>query len=201
MGVNLTDTVEQAILGGIQILQYRNKTSPLEQRQEEAQALSRLCKKHNILFIVNDDVALAIKVNADGVHLGQSDTRIDDARKSLGKNKIIGITCHNKIELAQKAQHDGADYVAFGRFYHSQTKPNATQANLSLISNARKLVSIPIVAIGGITHDLAPSLLKEGANMLAIAHGIFGQSDVLHATRHFVKIFNTLATPNQQSNL
>lgn len=201
MGPNLIDMVEQSILGGIHILQYRNKTADIEQQEKEAQLLSQLCKKRKILFLVNDDIELAIKVDADGVHLGQNDTLIKEARNSLGKNKIIGITCHNKIELAQKAQNDGADYVAFGRFYPSKTKPNATQANLSLISSARKLISIPIVAIGGITPDCAPSLLKEGAHMLAIVHGIFGQHDILHATRQFVKIYNTIDTPKRQSDL
>lgn len=186
---------EQAILGGIKLLQYRNKTASLEQQEKQALALSTLCKKNNVLFIINDNVDLAIKVNADGVHLGQTDTNIDIARKQLGKNKIIGITCNNQIELAEKAQTQGADYVAFGRFFNSQTKPSAPQAEMSLLNSARKSITIPIVAIGGITPDTAPQLLNEGANMLAVIHGIFGQSDILNATQKFVEIIDSPKVP------
>jgi len=196
MGTDLVAMVEFSISGGINILQYRNKIATLAQQEQEARTLAKLCKKHNVLFIINDNVELAIKVNADGVHLGQKDTHIQKARKQLGKNKIIGVTCNNQIELAQVAQAQGADYVAFGRFYNSITKPSAPQAELSLLSEARKTISIPIVAIGGITRELAPSLLKEGVDMLAVIQGIFGQPDILEATRQLVELFNTIDTPH-----
>lgn len=186
---------EQAILGGIKLLQYRNKTAPIEQQEKQALALSKLCKKNNVLFIINDNVDLAIKVNADGVHLGQTDTNIDIARKQLGKNKIIGITCNNKIEFAEKAQAQGADYVAFGRFFNSQTKPSAPEADMSLLNSARKSITIPIVAIGGITPETAPLLLNKGANMLAVIHSIFGQSDIFNATQKFVEIIDSPKVP------
>lgn len=191
MTVNLIEKTEQAIIGGINILQYRNKTATLKQQEQEASALAQLCKKHDVIFIINDNVELAIKVNADGVHLGQKDTHIQQARELLGENKIIGVTCNNQIELAQVAQAQGADYVAFGRFFKSLSKPSAPQAELSLLSEARKLITIPIVAIGGITHELAPLLLKEGANMLAVIHGIFGQTDIFKATRQFIDIIDS----------
>jgi len=194
MGADLVSKAEQAILGGINILQYRNKLATLSQREQEATILARLCNKHNVLFIINDDVELAMKVNADGVHLGQNDTHIKKARQLLNKNKIIGMTCNNKIELAHAAQQQGADYVAFGRFYNSLTKPSAPQADLSLLKEARKSITIPIVAIGGITHELAPILLKEGVDMLAVIQGIFGQQDIVNTTRQFVEIFNTIDT-------
>jgi thiamine-phosphate pyrophosphorylase len=182
---------EQAIFGGIKLLQYRNKSASPEKQEEQARALSKLCKKNNVLFIINDNVELAVKINADGVHLGQTDTNIQIARKQLGQNKIIGITCNNQVELAQVAQAQGADYVAFGRFFNSQTKPSAPQAEVSLLHSARKLITIPIVAIGGITPQSAPLLLNAGANMLAVIHSIFGQSDVLNATRQFVEIIDS----------
>ena len=191
LGEELISKAEQAILGGINILQYRNKTASLEQQEKEAFTLASLCKKNNVVFIINDNVELAVQVNADGVHLGQGDTHIQQARTLLGKNKIIGITCNNQIELAQKAQQQGADYIAFGRFFNSLTKPSAPHAELSLLSNARKFITVPIVAIGGITQESASSLIKEGADMLAVIHGIFGQKNILNATRQFVEIIDS----------
>lgn len=192
MGDDLIHKAQQAIFGGINILQYRNKTAAPEQQEQEANALARLCKKHNVIFIINDNVKLAIKVNADGVHLGQKDAHIQQARELLGKDKIIGITCNNQIEFAQTAQQQGADYVAFGRFFNSHTKPSAPQAELTLLNEAAKLIKIPIVAIGGITPQTAPVLLKEGADILAVIQGIFAQKDILNATHQFIEIFNTI---------
>ncbi len=191
MGADLAEKAEQAILGGIKILQYRNKTASIEQQELEASSLCKLCNKHDVLFIINDNIELAIKVNADGLHLGQKDTQLQQARKLLGENKIIGVTCNNKIEFAQTAQGQGADYVAFGRFFNSLTKPSAPHAELSLLSEARKQITVPIVAIGGITPESAPFLLNEGADMLAVIQGIFGQADILNATRQFVEIIDS----------
>lgn len=191
MGDDIILKAEQAIRGGINILQYRNKTASLAQQEQEAQTLAKLCKQHNVVFIINDNVELAKKVNADGVHLGQTDTDLKQARELLGNNKIIGVTCNNKIEFAQTAQQQGADYIAFGRFFNSSTKPSAPQAEISLLENARKHISIPIVAIGGITHNNATLLLESNIDMLAVIEGIFGQADITHATQQFVDIFNT----------
>ena len=191
MGDDLIHKAQQAIFGGINILQYRNKTAAPEQQEQEANALARLCKKHNVIFIINDNVKLAIKVNADGVHLGQKDAHIQQARELLGKDKIIGITCNNQIEFAKIAQQQGADYVAFGRFFNSLTKPSAPHADLSLLGEAKKQIKIPIVAIGGITHESAPLLLNKGADMLAVIQGLFGQDDISRATRHFVEIIDS----------
>lgn len=191
MGSDLISKTEQAILGGINILQYRNKTAPLEQQEQEAFKLAQLCKKNNVLFLINDNVELALKVDADGVHLGQQDTPLQQARKRLGKDKVIGITCHNEIKLAVEAQAKGADYVAFGRFFNSETKPSALPAELSLISESKKSISIPIVAIGGVTQETAPLLLEEGTDMLAVIHGIFAQDDILSTARKFVEIIDS----------
>lgn len=195
MESNIIAMAEQAILGGINILQYRNKSAAPEQQEVEARTLANLCKKHNVVFIVNDNVELAINVNADGVHLGQKDMHISEARDKLGADKIIGVTCNNQLEFAQVAQQQGADYVAFGRFFNSSTKPTAPQAELSLLSDASKMINIPIVAIGGITHDLAPLLINEGVDILAVIQGIFGQSNVLNATQQFVELFNASDSP------
>lgn len=191
MGDALIHKAQLAIEGGINILQYRNKTAPLKQQESEAHALASLCHKNKVLFIINDNVELATKVNADGVHLGQKDTDIIQARQRLGNNKIIGMTCNNKIDFALTAQQQGADYVAFGRFFTSLTKPDAPQADLAMLSEAQKVIKIPIVAIGGITYETASLLVQEGADMLAVIHGLFGQENILEATQKFIKIIDS----------
>lgn len=194
MGDELIAMAEQTILGGTKILQYRNKSAPIKQQEQEALSLCKLCNHHDVIFIVNDNIDLAIKVNADGVHLGQKDTQLQEARKRLCENKIIGVTCNNQIKFAETAQEQGADYVAFGRFFNSQTKPSAPHAELSLLTQARKKITVPIVAIGGITPESVPLLLNEGVDMLAVIQGIFGQTDILKATRQFVEIIDSPRT-------
>ncbi|MDH5394979.1 MAG: thiamine phosphate synthase [Gammaproteobacteria bacterium] len=195
MGADLITKAEDAINGGIRVLQYRNKNAPAAQQFTEASTLATLCRNKNVTFIINDNVELAKSVNADGVHLGQQDTHLSKARQQLGNNKIIGVTCNNQLEYALTAQSGGADYVAFGRFFNSQTKPGAPHADISLLTHARSAISIPVVAIGGITYETAPLLLQQGADMLAIIHGIFAQQDIINATRQFVKIYETSRTP------
>ncbi len=185
----LTAMVEAAIHGGARIVQYRNKTSSLSERQREAQELARLCQAHEVLFLINDDVQLALEVNADGVHIGQHDTDIIHARNVLGAQRIIGVTCHDQIPLALAAQEAGADYVAFGRFFPSQTKPEAPAASLTILQLARAQLYIPIAAIGGITPDNAPSLLELGVDMLAVIHGVFGAEDIAAAADEYARLF------------
>jgi len=197
-GDQLIEKASAAIRGGAQIIQYRNKDAPSQIQHREAQALSSLCSQHGRVFLVNDNVDLAMAVDADGVHLGQSDIvsaegDLNSLRKTLEKHathkKIIGITCHRNIELAVHAQQQGADYVAFGRFYTSQTKPDAPPARLSVLAEAKHQLNIPIVAIGGITHNNAATLLDAGADMLAVIHGVFAQDDVEHAAQSFTELF------------
>jgi thiamine-phosphate pyrophosphorylase len=133
-----------------------------------AKRIKKICKKHKVIFLINDDPKLARKINADGCHLGQKDMKIIEARKIL-KNKIIGITCHNSIELAKAAINDGADYLAFGAFYLSQTKKAKHRANIKILSLVKKLTNIPIVAIGGIKFNNYKKLLLNKANFLAIS--------------------------------
>lgn len=181
--------VEQAIIGGAKIIQYRNKQSPGIERLQEARQLVKLCRKHNAILLINDDVELALEVDADGVHLGQTDTSLAEARRRLGKQKIIGITCHNDLKLAKEAQRDGADYVAFGRFFPSRSKPSAPPASIDVLVEARRELDIPICAIGGITLDNAPLLVEQGADMLAVVNELFAAPDVTHAAREFTKLF------------
>jgi len=190
-GKDLINKVEQAILGGAQVIQYRNKTNNITPSQQlsEAIALQSLCMQYDRTFIINDDIALALQSNADGVHLGQTDGDITSARERLGDKKIIGITCHNNLTAALKAQLQSADYVAFGRFYPSQTKPTAPPADINVLQHAKSQLQIPIVAIGGISVENAPALLNAGADMLAVIHAVFAQDNIQQAAAEFKKLF------------
>ncbi|MGA2655694.1 MAG: thiamine phosphate synthase, partial [Gammaproteobacteria bacterium] len=141
-------------------------------------ALRILCNKYDALLLINDDIELAKICNADGVHLGQSDVALVKAREYLGENAIIGITCHDSLELAQKAVNEGADYISFGCFFPSKTKPQAKPAPLSVLTKAREQFKLPIVAIGGITQQNAQLLIQAGADLLAVSAGLFDSPDI-----------------------
>jgi thiamine-phosphate pyrophosphorylase len=141
------------------------------------------------LFIINDDVTLAKETQADGVHLGREDAAIAQARKQLGSRAIIGVSCYNELARAEQAAAQGADYVAFGRFFPSRTKPQAVPASLDLLREAKKKLHIPVVAIGGITPENGASLIAAGANALAVIEGVFGQADVRAAAERYASLF------------
>jgi thiamine-phosphate pyrophosphorylase len=185
---NFRDIVSQAIIGGAKIIQYRDKSNDQKRRLEQAQALNRLCKKYKIPLLINDDVELAKKIGADGVHIGKDDSELLTARAILGKDAIIGVSCYNQLSLAEKAI--GANYVAFGRFFNSQTKPEADSCHIELLRQARKILHCPIVAIGGITIDNGAELIKAGADYLAVIQGLFGQNNVTVAARGYTALFN-----------
>ncbi|CAM3710604.1 thiamine phosphate synthase [Parendozoicomonas haliclonae] len=169
--------VTAAIEGGMTILQYRDKSHDDEKRVRQATRLRELCDQSGTLFLINDDVDLALACGAHGVHLGQSDEALISARERLGGQAIIGITCEDSMELARRANDQGADYIAFGRFFPSLTKPDARPAPLYLLDEAREEFEIPIVAIGGITRDNAPQLVNSGADMLAVVNDLFSPQD------------------------
>ena len=189
-GERLIASVTAALAGGVNLLQYRDKSGERDRQREEALALKQLCAEHDCLFLINDDISLAREVGADGVHLGQSDTDLASARRQLGPDRIIGISCNNRLEWALHAQQQGADYVAFGRFFPSHTKPDAPRADLPLLETAREQLQIPIVAIGGITPDNAGPLIRAGADMLAVIHGLFGQTEIEVAARRLSRCFD-----------
>jgi len=170
----LLSKIQSAIEGGARIVQYREKHLPKDVRREQAHAIKTLCERHNVCFLVNDDVVIAREVGAHGVHLGQGDLSLAHAREALGKSAIIGISCYNQLDLALQAQQQGADYVAFGRFFSSQTKPSAVPADIDLLIRAKSELSIPIACIGGITAENAKLLVSAGADMLAVINAIFG---------------------------
>ena len=163
--------VSEAIRGGIRILQYRDKQP--RDAATLAGALKELCHAHNIPLIINDDIALAKRIGADGVHIGKEDQQLNYAREQLGTNAIIGVSCYDSIDLAIQAQQLSADYVAFGRFFPSTSKPLAAPAHITTLQLASSSIKVPIVAIGGILPENGADLLTAGADLLAVIGGIF----------------------------
>ena len=152
----------------IALFQLRLKKYSLKQKIEIGKKIQRICKTNNVKFIVNDDPILSKTLNANGCHLGRKDMNIKDARKIIG-NKIIGVTCHNSIELAKAAIKENADYIAFGAFFSTTTKKVKFKADIKILNKIKKLTKIPIVAIGGINFDNYKKLLLNNANLLAIS--------------------------------
>lgn len=182
---------EAALRGGAKVLQYRDKSDDPARRFSEAQALQALCKRYDARLIINDDVSLAAELGAD-LHLGQTDGSLLSARQQLGAEAIIGATCHAQLELAEHAAAQHADYIAFGRFYDSQTKPGDVLASTELLEQAQHL-NRPIVAIGGITLNNGSELIKHGAAMLAVIHGLFA-ADSPAAVEQRARAFSALFT-------
>lgn len=185
---NLINEVEQALLGGASVVQYRDKSSDAIKRMSQATALRALCQKFSACFIVNDDVELAIEVDADGLHIGADDGDIRQIRNRM-KGKILGVSCYNRLELAQELVKSGADYVAFGRFFLSNTKPNAVPANIELLRKAKQILQVPVVAIGGITLHNAKTLIDEGADAIAVIDGLFKQGNIKQTAQEFTNLF------------
>jgi thiamine-phosphate pyrophosphorylase len=182
-------TIKQILQGGGKIIQYRNKSNNENLRKHQAIELKRLCNQYKALFIINDDVELARQVKADGVHLGQNDSSISQARTALGKQAIIGVSCHNRFDLAQQAQNEGADYVAFGAFFSSTIKPDACTASIELLAQAKQQLSIPVCAIGGINIDNAAQLVTNGADMIAVISGLLTQKDIASSAQKLSALF------------
>jgi thiamine-phosphate pyrophosphorylase len=185
----LEHAVAAALTGGATLVQYRDKAGDPMTRPALAARLLALCRAHGARLIINDDVDLAAAVGADGVHLGVRDLPLGEARRRLGANAIIGTSCANRLERALAAQEAGASYVAFGRFFPSRTKPDAPQADVGLLHEARRRIQVPICAIGGITPALAPPLIAAGADLIAAVEGIFGDPDVETAARAYARLF------------
>jgi thiamine-phosphate pyrophosphorylase len=180
---SLLTQVEAALAGGVAAVQYRDKSGDVARRHEQASELVALCRRFGVPLIINDDLRLADLCDADGVHLGRDDGSLREARIILGKRKLIGASCYQSLELAQAAQATGADYVAFGSFFSSPTKPDAGRAGLDLLRDASPHIHVPLVAIGGITLANAPTLLDAGADSLAVLSALFDAPDI-HASAH-----------------
>lgn len=185
----LLPAVGEAVAGGARIVQYRDKKYVAADRARQASELASLCRQHGALFIINDDVELAKQVQAAGVHLGREDVSLAQARTQLGPQAIIGVSCYNELARAVRALTEGADYVAFGSFFPSRTKPQAVRASLELLCEAKQKLHIPVVAIGGITPENGAHLLAAGADALAVIEGVFGQDDVRAAAERYTRLF------------
>lgn len=186
----LLSHVEAALEGGVCLLQYRDKSDDATRRLQEAEGLLRLCERYGTQLIINDDAQLAAHLGV-GVHLGQTDGPLTPARTLLGRDAIIGSTCHAQLALAEQAASEGTSYVAFGRFFNSVTKPGAPAADIALLGQARARVQLPIAVIGGITLDNAAPLVAHGADLLAVIHGLFGVDSAQEVTRR-ARAFNAL---------
>jgi thiamine-phosphate pyrophosphorylase len=187
----LLGLVDASLQGGASVIQYRNKEAGAILRAEQASALLRLCHKHGVALIINDHLDLCLSLDADGVHLGADDGDLVAARSQLGNDKILGVSCYNRFELAQEAKMQGADYVAFGSCFDSGTKPAAVRAPLELFSRARtELLHLPIVAIGGITLENAGQAINAGADAIAVIGALFNAADVTLAAQQFSNLFS-----------
>ena len=188
-GAELFATTEEILRAGVAVLQYRDKSGDPEKRKYEAAGLRRLCREQGCLFIINDDVQLAGSANSDGVHLGREDADCKTARNELGAGAIIGVSCYNNLERALAAAADGADYVAFGSFFSSSSKPNTVIAEPGIISRAKEKMSLPVVAIGGITLENCRTLIEHGADMLAVISSVYHADDPYSTVREFNRHF------------
>ena len=198
---DLADTAEllrrarAALLGGARLLQYRNKGADGAQRREQAGALLGLCREFGAPLIVNDDLGLALEIGADGAHLGREDGDLAAARAALGPGRLLGVSCYDAMERAREAKRNGADYVAFGSFFASPTKPAAVRAPLALPAQARAELGLPVCAIGGITLQNAPQLLAAGVDLLAVITDLFEAPDIRARAAAFASLFPERVTP------
>jgi thiamine-phosphate pyrophosphorylase len=191
---DLYAAVEAALAGGTRLLQYRDKTVDSQRRLQEADELARMCARYDVPLIINDDVELAVAVGA-GVHLGEADGDIAAARQRLGPSAIIGVSCYDSLDRARAMAAAGADYLAFGAFFPSPTKPDTTRAPIDLLRQA-VAIGLPLVAIGGITPDNARLLIDAGADYLAVVSAVFAADDVQTAALRFSDLF---ASPQESS--
>jgi len=185
---DLSARTEQALKGGARLLQYRNKQAQAALKQEQTTELVRLCRLHGCIFIVNDDIELALRVAAHGVHLGRDDGDLATARRLLGPDRLLGASCYGSIAFALAARDAGVDYIAFGAAYASPTKPGNKRAPLDLYREAQS-IGLPVVAIGGITLDNAPPLVAAGVDALAVITALYTAPDITAAARSFTALY------------
>ena len=181
--------VRAALAGGARVLQYRNKSASTQLRLTQARALQALCAARGVPLIINDHLDLALAVDAAGLHLGGEDSDIAAARARLGPDKLLGVSCYDRLELAEAALAAGADHVAFGSFFASGVKPDAVRPPLDLIGRARQRFTVPLVGIGGISAANAPQLITAGISAIAVISAVFSAPDIEAAAREFQSLF------------
>nr|WP_280518357.1 thiamine phosphate synthase [Rhodanobacter sp. B2A1Ga4] len=187
---DLLDVVAQALTGGATLLQYRDLSDDTARRRTEATALVQLCHAHRVPLIIDHDIALALAVGADGVHLGRDDDEPVAVRAVLGEHAIVGVSCYGSLARAQAAARAGASYVSFGAFFPSPTKPLAARVPVDLLRQSAAL-GVPRVAIGGITPDNGAALVEAGADYLAAVTAVFATTDVRTAAQRFADLYSS----------
>lgn len=187
-GAALYRAAEAACGNGAVVLQYRNKSTDTVQRRADADALRAITTVCGALFVINDDIELAKACGADGVHVGRDDGGPALARKALGRDALIGVSCYDDPAQARAAARDGADYVAFGSMYASSTKPAAPPASIGRFAEVADL-GLPRCAIGGITLARAPELIAAGADLLAVVSDLFDAPDIAARARAYARLF------------
>jgi thiamine-phosphate pyrophosphorylase len=185
----LIKATETALSVGVGLLQYRHKTANGELRLEQASALLKLCRQHNVPFIINDYIDLCITLDADGIHVGGTDASVAVVRTLIGKDKILGASCYGDFALAEQAQIAGASYVAFGGFYPSRVKKYEVSTPASIVSKAKSQLTLPVCVIGGMTPENAKPLVKEGADMVAAISSVYSADDITIAVKEFAALF------------
>ncbi len=186
---NLLDKARQVLEGGAQLLQYRNKSASRVLLKEQAGLLLQLCREFGVPLIINDYLDLAIEIDADGLHVGQQDTSLLNAKNQLGCNKIVGASCYNNLDLALQAEKEGVDYVAFGAFFPSLTKPNTVPVTVSLIGEAKKKIAVPIVGIGGIRLTNAKTVIQSGCAAIAVCSDLFQSGNIKAKAAQYAQLF------------
>lgn len=185
-GATLYEQVEQALKGGATFVQLREKNLDKEHFMEEARQIKELCREHKVPFVINDSVDIALEMDADGVHVGQSDMEAGDVREKLGPDKIIGVSAQT-VEQALLAEKRGADYLGVGAVFHTGSKADATNVSRETLKEICAAVKIPVVAIGGITKDNLKELSGSGICGIAVISAIFAQPDIEAGTRELRK--------------
>jgi thiamine-phosphate pyrophosphorylase len=185
----LLSRVDAALAGGARLLQYRNKTASPALRLVQARALLALCWKYQVPLIINDHLDLALALDAGGLHVGGEDESAAEARKQLGPDKILGVSCYGRLDNALAATNAGATYIAFGGFFPSRVKPGSARNPVGLLKEAKARLKLPVVAIGGITVENAPQLIEAGADSVAVISALFAASDVKLAAQRFSRLF------------
>ena len=193
----LADRVAQCIAGGAALVQYRAKRAAGSLALVQARALAEVCRAGNVPLIVNDSIALAAAVQADGVHVGRDDASVREARIAL-PHALIGASCYGDPAKARAAARDGADYVAIGSVFASSTKPGAPRAPLEALALARAASGLPVAAIGGITADNGRAAVDAGADLLAVISALFDSPDVRAAASRFARLFD--ANPHEMDD-
>lgn len=188
--VRLLDDVAAAVAGGCRIVQYRNKQADQALQRQQAALLANFCKSAGVCFIINDDLALALELDADGLHLGGRDGDLVAARRQLGPDRVLGASCYNDPSRMRDAVAAGADYVALGAMFPTRIKPDAAQASLELLRDVKADCPVPVATIGGITLDNAPMLLDAGADMVAVISDLFEAPDIAARAQKFQQLFN-----------